>query len=91
MPRTEVRLYKETNGVVPMQDWLDNLEKTEPAAYAKCLDRILKLAQSGYELRRPLADYLDKDVYELRVRAFKVQYRMLYFFPERTSQFFLMA
>ena len=38
------------------------------------------LAQLGHELRRPLADYLEEDIYELRIRRGRVNYRILYFF-----------
>lgn len=34
----------------------------------------------GYELRRPKADYLRDDVYELQVRFRHLNYRVLYFF-----------
>ena len=34
----------------------------------------------GHELRRPEADYLRDDIYELRARRGRVQYRILYFF-----------
>ena len=39
----------------------------------------------GHELRRPEADYLRDDVYELRVRHQHVNYRILYFFHERQA------
>ena len=34
----------------------------------------------GHELRRPEADYLRDDIYELRAQRGRVQYRILYFF-----------
>ena len=37
------------------------------------------LSQLGHELRRPLADYLDQGIYELRARIGQVNYRILYF------------
>lgn len=42
--------------------------------------RIHLLAQWGHDLRRPLADYLEEDIYELRIRKGQVHYRILYFF-----------
>jgi len=48
--------------------------------YAKCVARIRMLSQLGHELRRPLADYLDQGIYELRIRRGRVNYRILYFF-----------
>jgi phage-related protein len=38
------------------------------------------LASTGYELRRPAADYLRDGIYELRAKHVRVQYRVLYFF-----------
>jgi phage-related protein len=38
------------------------------------------LEEHGYELRRPQADYLRDDIYELRVKRQGVNYRILYFF-----------
>ncbi len=39
-----------------------------------------RLAALGHALRRPEADYLRDDIYELRARRGRVQYRTLYFF-----------
>jgi len=58
-------------------DWLDEL----PAkAQDKCLARLARLEELGYELRRPDADFLRDGIYELRVSLRGLQYRMLYFF-----------
>jgi phage-related protein len=81
MPATKVVLYRQgRNGPVPAKAWLDELRQREPKAYAKCLNRILLLAQFGNELRRPHADLLDDGIFELRARSGTVQYRLLYFF-----------
>lgn len=87
MPATEVRAFRDADkdGSVPAQEWLDERNRHEPRAYAKCLARILELAEKGYEMRRPHADYLRDGIYELRARLGKVQYRLLYFFLGRTS------
>lgn len=45
---------------------------------------LARLEELGHELRRPEADYLRDDIYELRVRFQSVNYRMLYFFHRRT-------
>jgi hypothetical protein len=58
MPQTEVRAFRELDGSVPVQDWLDELETSDPKAYAKCLARIFELSESGNEMRRPHSDYL---------------------------------
>jgi len=45
---------------------------------------LARLALLGHELRRPEADYLRDEIYELRVRRGSVNYRLLYFFHGRT-------
>jgi hypothetical protein len=52
-------------------------------AYDKCLARISRLAELGFELRRPEADFLRDGLYELRVRRGHVNYRILYCFHGR--------
>src|SRR5438552_14838716 len=85
MPRTRVVLYQEDDGTVPLLEWLDSL----PAkAIDKCVSRIERLRELGHELRRPEADYLRDEIYELRVSLQRVNYRILYFFrsEEHTSE-----
>lgn len=80
MPRTEVILFREEDDSVPLVDWLASVPK-KPRA--KCIAALTRLEGLGHELRRPEADYLRDDIYELRVRFQSVNYRMLYFFHER--------
>lgn len=47
---------------------------------AKCLVAIARLADEGHRARRPLVDYLDEDIWELRIALSGNQYRILYFF-----------
>lgn len=77
MPQTTVLMYREENGTVPLHDWLDTLR---PKARQKCLVRIRRLRELGYELRRPEADYLRDGVFELRVGFEGRNLRVLYFF-----------
>ena len=82
MPQTTVVLFREDDGSVPLLEWLDDL----PAKVQdKCRIKIERLAELGYELRRPEADYLRDVVYELRIRHRSINYRMLYFFHENTA------
>lgn len=53
--------------------------------FAKCIVRIQRLAQLGHELRRPEADLLRDEIYELRAKHGHVQYRILYFFHGRET------
>lgn len=80
MPETHVVFYQEEDGKVPILDWLTRLLKEDRKGYAKCVARIKQLAASGYELRRPTADYLCSGIYELRAKNIHIQYRILYFF-----------
>lgn len=79
MPKTEVVLFSEDDGSVPLVEWLDG----QPAkAQQKCIVRLERLRDMGHELRRPEADFLRDDIHELRLSFQRVQYRMLYFFFE---------
>lgn len=80
MPRTEVVFFQDQNGVVPCKHWLEQLYQGDMKGASKIVARMLLLAESGYELRRPVADLLRDGVYELRARQGTVQYRLLYFF-----------
>lgn len=82
MPKTNVVFFKDEKGRVPVLEWLDKLpDKIE----AKALVRVEELAQCGHEMRRPHADYLRDGIYELRWRHQSVNYRILYFFQNRTA------
>jgi len=77
MPATEVIIYQESEGDVPFLEWFDRL----PAkVQVKCLARLEALQEYGSELRRPIADYLQDGIYELRTSFQHVNYRMLYAF-----------
>lgn len=79
MPKTQIIFFKEEHGEIPIIDWLDEL----PAkAQDKCLARLRRLEDLGHELRRPEADLLRDEIYELRVGLQGINYRMLYFFHE---------
>jgi len=80
MPQTTMVFYKDEDGEVPVLVWLRALRQRDRRAYAACVARIYRLAALGHELRRPEADYLRDDLYELRARRGRVHYRILYFF-----------
>jgi len=88
MPRTDVIFYREDDtpgAAVPALDWLVQLSKTNAKAYVKCRQRIELLRANGHELRRPFADTLRDEIYELRIRLGTVNYRLLYFFQGRIT------
>lgn len=65
-------------------DWLAGLRRSNEKAYAKSVAAIESLAEHGYDLRRPLADFLRDGIHELRVKKGTVNFRILYFFHGRT-------
>jgi phage-related protein len=77
---TRIVFYQSERGEVPVLAWLQALLKQDRKGYANCVARIQQLADTGHELRRPAADYLRDEIYELRAKHIHVQYRILYFF-----------
>jgi len=77
MPKAEVIIYKEKNGEVPLLRWMDGLSRK---LRKKWTARFEELEKHGYELRRPICDYLRDEIHELRVKRGKVNYRVLYGF-----------
>src|SRR3990167_563663 len=77
MPKIKVLFYKDEDGSVPVINWLDKLPSK---ALKKCTIRIERLAELGYELRRPEADLLRDKIYELRIGLQGINYRILYFY-----------
>jgi phage-related protein len=77
MPETRVVFYREDDGSVPTIEYLKTLPEK---ARDKCIKKIERLKGLGRSLRRPEADYLRDDIYELRTQLRNVQYRLLYFF-----------
>ena len=82
MPKIQVIFYQDETGTVPVLTWLDDLL---PKIRAKCIVKIERLRELGHELRRPEADYLRDDIYELRIAYRSIQYRLLYFFYRRNT------
>ena len=74
--------YETRSGRCPIREFIDKLNRKERA---KVLARIDLLEEEGPKLRRPYAGYLRDDIYELRVRISRIQYRVLYFFWSGTD------
>jgi hypothetical protein len=83
MPATTVRFFQDPDGHSPVVARLESLKATNAKAFAKCVAVIERLAASGYELRRPMADLLRDGIHELRTQRGHVNYRLLYFFHGR--------
>jgi phage-related protein len=80
VPEARIVFYQDESGEAPVLEWLKVVLKKDRKGYANCVARIQLLASTGYELRRPAADYLRDGIYELRAKHVHVQYRILYFF-----------
>ena len=78
MPGTEVIFYIE-GGTSPFLEWMD---RQPQKVQDKILDAVSRLEELGFELRRPEAEYLGDEIYELRVKKGHVNYRPLYFFDD---------
>jgi phage-related protein len=78
MPVTNVILFQEDDGSIPIRDFLDGLQAK---AQERCLAKLDLLHQFGHELRRPITEYVEgTDLYELRIKSHRIHYRILYFF-----------
>ncbi len=82
MPETDVILFPEADGFCSLLHWLDGLPRK---VQDKCIVRVERLAVMGHELRRPEADYLRDDIYELRASHHRIHYRVLYFFHGKVA------
>jgi len=82
MASMQVRAFRDEDGDVPLQAWLESLADDEPRAYRKCLAVILELAARGHELRAPTSKLLRDGILELRTKVGTVNYRILYFFTK---------
>lgn len=78
----EVVFFQEADNTAPFDAWLGTIPSK---ALAKCRVRLGRLEELGHQLRRPEAEYLGDDIYELRVKHDGVNYRMLYFFHGRKA------
>ncbi len=79
MPKSDVKFYRDGEDV-PVLDWLRSLQRRDRKAHTKCVEKIFLLREFGSDLRRPVADYLDDGIYELRISHQRVNYRILYAF-----------
>ena len=80
MPTTSILFYQESEGDIPVLEWLQELKRKNMKGFLNCAARIDRLATYGHELRRPVADYLRDGIYELRAKHRNVQYRIFYSF-----------
>jgi phage-related protein len=76
-PKWIVEFYRKANGRCPTEEFLDSLENEEKVFIRRA---IWRLAEYGYELKRPHAAPLRDHILELRKRTHKGNIRLLYFF-----------
>ncbi len=76
----DIEFFEAGEGRFPVREFLDGLSSKDQVFVARALAR---LAEYGPELRRPHADYLRDDIYELRVNVQRATVRLFYFFAGR--------
>ncbi|MBM3234701.1 type II toxin-antitoxin system RelE/ParE family toxin [Candidatus Poribacteria bacterium] len=76
----EIIFYRKESGRSPVEDFILRCNEPEKVEIVAHLD---VLSQLGFKARRPLVDYLEDGIYELRIRVVKKQIRVFYFFFHR--------
>src|SRR5262245_13808032 len=74
----KIEFYTTRNGKIPVQVFLDELERTDPDDFAIVMAGLDKLKNSQYH-RPPLSKPIDDGLFELR-HVGKLNTRVLYFF-----------
>ncbi len=82
MPQIKIIFYQDQNGKVPILEWLDRLPHK---VQTKCFVKLERLSELGHELRRPEADLLRDNIYELKIGFQGINYRILYFFYQNQA------
>lgn len=81
MPDIKIVFYCEMDGTVPVLEWLQTVVlRKDKKLFAKCFEAIESLSHMGWELRRPYAALLRDGIYELRIKYYRENYRILYYF-----------
>lgn len=73
-----IEYYRSGKGKYPVEEFIASLEAKSRARIARTLDL---LEEFGIELAMPYARYLEKQLWELRVRHGRNRYRIIYFLP----------
>jgi phage-related protein len=73
-----IEYYQTENGKYPVEEFIESLEVKSQARIARTLDL---LEEFGIELGMPYAKYLEKQLWELRIRFGRNRYRIIYFLP----------
>jgi phage-related protein len=74
----KIILYQTENGRCPIDDFIATLTENEKDWMTACIEH---LKREGFNMRRPQADFLQDDIYELRIQLKgRKKTRTLYFF-----------
>jgi phage-related protein len=74
--------YRNIAGRCPVEEFIEDLPDEDAR---EIVASIAALRELGNKARRPLADYLKDEIYELRVRRLKRQFRVLYTFAGKRT------
>ena len=74
----EIEFYELPGGRCPVENFLSTLDERKDLPYI--MNSLDSLAEFGYQLKRPHADYLRDKIYELRINTRNGQFRLLYFY-----------
>ncbi len=74
--------YRNISGQCPVEKFIDELHFDDAK---EVVASIAALRELGNKARRPLADYLEDGIYELRARRLKKQFRVLYTFAGKRT------
>jgi hypothetical protein len=104
MPKTKLQVYQDDSGSSEVLDWMELLPPTPHEEFedyededdantpvSKCYALLNRLRSEGCQLRRPQADILRDNIWELRWRVRNVQYRILYTFIGKDSALLLLG
>jgi phage-related protein len=81
----QIEYYKSAANRSPVEEFIDSLDNKSQARIARTFDL---LEEFGIDLNMPYAKYLEKQLWELRVRHGKNRYRIIYFLY--TGQIFIL-
>jgi len=74
----KIEYYQSRSGKYPVEAFINSLEVKSRARIARTLDL---LEEFGIELGMPYVRFLEKQLWELRIRLGRNRYRIIYFLP----------
>jgi len=80
--RCSVIFYRSASGRCPIEEFVEDLPIEDAR---EVVASIAALGELGNAARRPLADYIEDGIYELRARRLRKQFRVLYTFAGRDT------